>query len=230
MGEDRRGRENGVRALVLRGDRNTHGNDFEGAFKPESNRLVKFLETLGHDVDLVELDVSKEMPARLDQYCEIVSARRFDYCAQLGHGWIDGLQLGPHRKDAVRVAESFNAAMTDSGRLIVALYACSTGGTDHAGAPGGDGGLADVLRDECNRHGLSARFDAHETKGHTTENPRVRRMDATDYHGGFGGDWLVEPGTKPFDVWKHRLVNSDLRFLFPLLERGQLAYDLAGSS
>jgi len=93
--------------------------------------------------------------------------------------------------------------MSQAKPLHVVLWCCSTGkpgdGTADkeaaSGAPGGDNGFADKLRDELCAIGLTwCRVYAHTTDGDCTRNPNVRVFEGLGSPvGGVGGEWIVPP-------------------------------------
>jgi hypothetical protein len=117
----------------------------------------------------------------------------------------------------------------------VLLYACTTGSdndgndaNDRDKGPGGEGGMADALRNELRKAGVRATIFAHATKGHTTANPWVRRFDPDELA---GGDWVVEPHSELWMRWVHRLSDprDTFRFRFPFMTAGELELELRGA-
>lgn len=126
--------------------------------------------------------------------------------AFFNHGWARGIEAGFDLRASMGMSPAVlaDALSKKAGAgVIVPLYACSTaddpatpGPTeDTDGAPGGDGGFADQLRDALCKRGLTnCRVDAHDVKGDTTLNPRVRRFEGDgSFVGGYGGKWIVPP-------------------------------------
>lgn len=213
-------------ALVLLPDRNTEGRgDWSGAFRPEAGRFAAL-----HHVPpelVVQIDVSRPRTDRLEQtLAAIERASSISLLAMFCHGWKGGVQLGPYSQDV----EALVRVLGPRARydLVVALYACSAGGgsEDEPGAPGGEGGFGDALRDALLREGLPAQVDAHTCVGHTARNPFVRRFTKAT---ATGGQWLVAPDDPLFPVWRARLHDADdpLRFRFPLMTADEIRAELA---
>ena len=190
--------------------------DVTAVFRPEAERYLDV-----HGGELVVFDNRAPMGARADY----VMARLFelgpcDALAFFCHGWPDGIQAGFRRASAARLATV--------APLVVTLYACSTAYGLPLGAPGGDGGFADRLRDElCKARKTACRVDGHDTKGHATWNPRVRRFEgAGSPTGGQGGSWIVAPGTALWKRWAAALRTSR-RFTFPFRATAEIHAELA---
>lgn len=198
-----------------------HGNDAGGAFIPESINFAKYRQTLGDVVERVQFDnVEPNKAKRRAKFLELVSkAKPFDAFAYFGHGLRNSLSSAaigqPERKALVDLLVS----KADRGRLVVTLYACSTGETT-TGAAGGEGGFADRLRDDLAAAGMVGWVDAHTCAAHTTQNPYVRRFIMGE-RGNVGGDWLVEPKSAEWARWRQRLNSKwrddPFRFVFPYL-------------
>ena len=107
-------------------------------------------------------------------------------------------------------------ALRSSHSVIVPLYACDADGTKVKDGPGGDGGMADVLRNCLSARAKLGHIDAHVTTGHTTRNPHVRRF-AKDCRGPLtGGHYIVEPGSDMWTRWA-KALKGDLRLRFLLM-------------
>lgn len=142
------------------------------------------------------------------------------------HGWSRGFQAGfdVRKTQGVQVEALAKALARKTGEgMIVYLAACSTaaelpGGTHSQplDAPGGDGAVADQLRDACAAHGLTrVRVDAHDRLGHTTRNPYVRRFEGDGTtKPGFGGEWIVQPSSPLWHAWVTAL-KGDLALHYP---------------
>lgn len=223
------------RYLILLPDRNTidkitrkEKRDWSNAFLTEAQAFAKMVGT----VRMTQIDVSRPMARRRRESLDAVALARHKLGGPLSglaifcHGWCDGIQIGWTRRTCGEVARVLaDSCLRD---LRVALYCCSTGSTD-TGAPGGDGGFADTLRDHLCRAGLvDCQVDAHDTPGHTTRNPRVRRFRGQGSPtGGQGGQWIVEPGRAPlWGKWVKALQSSDLRLRYPVLTVGDIHTEL----
>ncbi len=156
------------------------------------------------------------------------------------HGWSRGIEAGFDLRVGRGMLPSIlaTALATKGGAgLIVPLYCCSTadepGGAgktiDTNEAPGGDGGFADALRDGLCKVGVTnCRIDAHDTDGHTTRNPRVRRFEGSgSLLGGYGGRWIVAPNDPLFPKWRHALRETDLDLRYPFLDVGAVLRELS---
>lgn len=143
------------------------------------------------------------------------------------HGWKDGLQVGVRIGSVRPFVDSLSKVAAPQLRII--LYCCDTARDadddrvdDTKPGPGGDGGFADKLRDECRIAGVSATVYAHTTAGHTTRNPRVRRFDPDEMA---GGHWVIEPYGPMWGRWR-KALRGDLRFRFPFLSELAIAAEL----
>lgn len=167
-----------MKHLMLTGDRNTGvDHDFTGAFEPESNRCARYWREQGDAVDLVRVDLSQRDGARVAQMTtSLRAAMPIDRLAIFCHGWRTGIQLGlsissrAELDELAAFATTLACASTDA--LKVALYCCSTGGSD---SPTGAGSFADHLRFSLVAAGRrDATVFAHRVAGHTTRNAAVR--------------------------------------------------------
>jgi hypothetical protein len=220
-------------ALIFTPDRNVHENDYAGAFYPESRAFAKL-----HGIAtsrIRSIDVSRPLSERHFALCgEIAKVADLELLAFFCHGWPLGIQVGA----VVGRIRSFAATIVAASKpgIRVVLYACSTG-ADPArpvpprdGAPGGDGGFADQLRDAlCIAGRADCQVDAHTVRGHATQNPFVRRFSGDGSPiGGQGGGWIVAPHSlTQWAAWRHALEKTDLRFRFPLLSLGEIHHELA---
>jgi hypothetical protein len=204
--------------LILTPDRNTQGNDYKGAFKPEAIHFSRL-----HGLPrATEIDLGLGAGARRAAVLAAIKAAPdgADVFAMFTHGLRRSLpQLGFDNSHAAALGEALAEKLAPSG--VVVLYACSTG-TSPNGIGEGDGGFADALRDAIVRAAPAWRghLDAHEKAAHTTTNPWVRRFDhSTDK----GGAWIVEPGSALWAKWRARLNERDpLRLRFPFLSVAEI--------
>lgn len=197
-----------------------HQNDAGGAFIPESYNFAKYRESQGDTVTRVGYrNMAPADIKRAEVFGIIEKAEPFDAFVYLGHGLRNSLSSAgidqAHRREFTKLL----AKKARSKRLIVTLYACSTGETTTKEAEG-EGGFADRVRDDLTADGFLGWVDGHTVPGHTTQNSRLRRfaMDPADTT---GGDWLVDPTSPEFRRWKARLgakwKNDPFRFMFPFL-------------
>lgn len=206
---------------------NTKGRkDATGAFQPEARAFVTL-----HGGTIVLVDNQKtpaEMRARIIEAITNapIVVNESVVIAFFCHGSRNDIQFGFRKSNVAPLAK---AIARKSIYVIVPLYACLAAGpaTD---AAGGDGGFADVLRDELCSHGaIWCRVDAHATAGHTTWNPYVRRFDGVgNAFGGCGGQYIVSPGSKLWPKWRKALRETDLRFTFSRLSIAEIHKRLAG--
>ena len=219
-----------MKVLIFTPDKNSPRSlekgerDFDGAFKPESDRLAKLYPgavVCRFDIDQPDRDRRQQVLAAL-----AANGSGVDLVAFLCHGWRTGIQAGFDVGTGV-IALASGIGSVAAAKCRVALYACATA----SGPNMGDTGFADELRD---RTGLQV--DAHSGVGHTTRWPGVIRFDAGPI--ATGGDWLVKPdypeliGKKIpgslYQRWFDRLHDSDdmLRFRYPFMTRDQIAAEL----
>lgn len=110
------------------------------------------------------------------------------------HGWKRGMQAGYSTATVHELARAFTMCCLPD--VVVPLYCCSTA----QGGIAGDGGFADMLRDEACRQGVTGiEVFGHTTPGHCARNPHVRRFAGPTPAA--GGRWLVEPGTPAWHNW-----------------------------
>lgn len=184
--------------LIITGDRNSHGKrDYTGAFKPEADRLAAIAE----NSHTIRVDVSRSMTQRRKQLFKEIDSlsdkTSFTDVAIFCHGWSTGLQCGIRSKDtddfANAIAPFMSAGGDSESPMVVSLYACLAGNSKTS--PGGDGGIADLMRDSLCKTDFSwCRVFSHTTKGHTTRNPYVRVFDGKGSTvGGVDGDWMIRP-------------------------------------
>ena len=226
-----------MRTLALLPDRDTHGGDWHGAFRPEAERFAKL-----HGGALVQIDVSQDPAGRRAQVRDAIlsqgDAGPIDCYAFFCHGWQDGIQLGYHRAEASDLAALI--ATTAADNAVVVLYACSTSDSSAEGEPGEGGtcgsrtcgGFAEALHEGlrwCVSTGGAAASGitvyAHDRSGHCTSNPYVRRLrgDVSAYR------WVVEPKSPQWGPWEREMRDrqgSSLRLRFPLMSEQEIAAEL----
>lgn len=187
--------------IVITPDRNAHGNDYKGAFEPESQT---FMKVVPGKHTLIQFDASKSMALRQRRVLEALAALEGGNYAGLAcfcHGWHAGIQAGVRTKDIpefVRLICAATKTGTDEKALLyVPLFACWTGG---------ERGFAAKLRDSfCLQGKPWARVYGHTTRGHTTMNAQVRIFEGKGSPiGGFGGEVFVRqppPKNPLWSVW-----------------------------
>lgn len=143
------------------------------------------------------------------------------------HGWQDGLQWGADLHNVGHIAETIKHAAAPNP--IVILYACSAARDndkdqkdDLMPGPGGDGGMADMLRDALVAVGVRATVYAHAKPGDAFLNPYVRRFVPTT---SAGGEWVVSPDDPQFHAWA-RALKGPLRFQFPMMRPEEIQDEL----
>ena len=217
----------GKRILVLAPLRNSGGKkDATGAFQPEAAAFgkrhgVPKAQVVWIDNALGKAAMRKAVLAAIAR--AKAAAGGLQALAVFCHGWKTGIQLGFGSGDVDALA----AALADVKDVRVPLYACNTaqGDGDDAGAVGGDGGFADLLRDAlCRAGAVDCQVDAHTTAGHTTKNPFVRRFQGMGSpHGGAGGFFIVTPRQKPlWGRWRAALRDTALRHDLPFRSVAEL--------
>lgn len=209
--------------------------DATGAFLPQARAFAEFHGYSGDSV-MRYFDPAQSIFARRASCNAALRALRLPIksLAFFCHGYRRGLQAGYQTGHVAELAELLAA----HGRMVeggwVLLYACDTGRDadedtqdDRLPGPGGDGGFADALRDALEKRRLTISVMAHTTRGHTTENPNVRRFVAGT--GGLGGEWYVDPTSPLFQRWARALKDphSTLKWRFPTMTPLELASELA---
>lgn len=196
--------------------------DASRAFIPEAKAFADYWADDGFHTHVALIDNRKPRAARRAE--TLAAVRAFGPIAHLGlfcHGWRNGVQVGFRVQELPALTEAL-AQMADTSALRVSLYCCSTA---HGGT-GGDGGFADVLRDQlCERGLINCRIDGHTTRGHTTKNPYVRRFEGEGSHfGGQGGRFIVRPRGPLWREWRACLRDrSDpLRYAMTSLQTSEI--------
>lgn len=220
------------KALVFAPRYNTDGKrDATGAFQPEAHAFCRAL-SLPNKVHLFDNGALRAFGSRrVDCEAAFASAQNLGIVAFFMHGWKDGVQAGWRKGDVHKLARTlFDHCDT---RPVVLLYACDAGRDDDqdrdddvAPGPGGEGGFADMLRDECRKLGLQATIYAHTTEGHCTQNPNVRVFLPDEMA---GGRWVIDPSSNLWPAWKRAMRSTDLRFRFAFLPRADLEAELRGA-
>lgn len=156
-----------------------------------------------HGGKVVHVDMSRPKPTRFHQILRAIREERPDAVAFFCHALRRGLpQFGARGslldpEDGDNVATLAGEIGAASASPLVCLFACSAGDDlvpGPAGAPGGDGGFADALRDAVVKWGsVGVRVFAHDRKGDTTANPHVRVFDGPEQKDRVGGRWVVVP-------------------------------------
>lgn len=227
--------------LALYASQDTPGKrDASTVFAPEARRLAAMRD--GVAISIPQRDMG--MPARrswLLRTLETQAPLGHTSLALFCHGWSSGIQLGPRlrwgkarTREVDELAEAIRSTMGDAPTVV--LYACSTASTwltglFRRGAPGGDGGFADELRDALCRAGATGcRVFAHDRNGHSTRCAFVRVFEGDgSATGGKGGEWLIEPGSELWPAWRAALQgDGDLRLRFPFMTREAIADELSG--
>lgn len=218
-----------LKHLVLTPDRNERRNDFEGAFKPESDRYARWYMDRGDEVRTVRVDVSRSPRRRSDSVRDAVGACDVvDRLALFCHGWQSGVQLGlgivdeDDRAELSVLCGELCARSTPS--LAVALYCCSAG---DGPAPGrdGTGSFASHLLRVLRYHGRhDATVFAHTDSGHTTRNADVLIFSASAPD----GECPAERGTAAYRRLDERLHDKadDLRWRAPYMTVEELRAEL----
>ena len=219
-----------MRALIILPQHNSPGKrDVTGAFRPEAKRFAESLHERGFSTHTHAFDNKASKAKRRAEVERAIWEGVFhsdgigidglwDVVAFFCHGFTRGMQTGHDMATVGDLAETI--ALRSSDTVVVPLYACSTAST-RTGAPGGDGGFADALRDALSERGKRGHVDAHDTVAHTTKNPRVRRFWMDGEAAGTGGDWIVAPGSPKWRAWRAAL-KGPMRFAFPFMSPAEV--------
>ena len=199
--------------------------DATGAFQPEALRFAK----VHGDVRVVLFDAFAEKSERRSAVREALRAGPSDIecVAFFCHGHKTGLQTG---YDGRTGAEQLAVDLARFSSLhTVVLFACDAGRDGDAASaddirpgPGGDGGFADLVRDElAQTFARSVTIYAHAATGHTSRLPYVRRFD---YATSAGGEWVIEPDSELWKAWRRKLQSpkDDFRLTFPFMTQAEL--------
>jgi hypothetical protein len=219
-----------MKILALHATKNTNGeNDAGGAFIPQATVFARARRAAGDTVTVVGFDNLLPGPARFRAFCDLLrAADTYDALAYFGHGTRRGLPSAGVTMDLIwALGDAIHVKAAP--HVIVTLYACSAANSPVKDNIDGDGGCADLLRDNLSIKGHTGWIDAHTVAGHTTINRMTRRFYMNGQSGGTGGTWLVAPGSPEWDSWGDALRNDhSLRFGFPYMTEKQLHERLPG--
>jgi hypothetical protein len=206
-------------------------SDATGAFAPKAREFLQ-VHGLPWTADTtVVFDNTTQFPTRMADMRRALRVPRpgLRTVAFFCHGWKDGIQAG-YRSNTVGALAELLSRVCEGNCENVLLYACDNGRDadddrkdDLLDSVGGDGGFADLLRDEFRRKGDPVRIFAHTKEGHTTSNPYVRVFEAQE---SFGGRFVIEPGSDLWGPWRRALAGTDLWARFPFLSRQELEAEL----
>lgn len=221
-----------MRHIVFTPAANHIGNDYKGAFSPESKRYVDYWKGKGDEVFLYKVDATQSYAERRAAMLEAIEAKTpIDRLVYFCHGWRTGLQLGLSIEDS-RSKEALHnfivrLAANATPSLKVALYACSTGASADVH---GDGGFADTMRDElCAAGKTDVVVFAHTSAGHTTRNSNIRFFAGKgNAAGGIGGDDVIARKTPEAKRLYARLHdgNDDFRWRLPYMTPAEVFAEL----
>lgn len=208
--------------------------DATGAFIPQALRFGKRRRAAGDLVSLFPYEDADPSKARRRQ--SITNGIRtaaqkegpFDAYVYFGHGLRRSLPSGGFDLTTLpELVQAIRDTATPTKRIVVTLFACSSGEAPGRGIDG-DGGLADILRDMLSEQGFTGWVDAHTTAAHTTENPYCRRFVMDGKGAAIGGQWIVEPRSELWAEWKRRLDDDEVfRFAFPYMSVDEIRRALA---
>lgn len=197
--------------IVITPDRNTHENDYKGAFEPES---IRYMRAVPGKHTLIKFDASKGMPTRQAQVFQALDELKggsYYAVAVFCHGWNNGIQAGVRNANMAefvrRICAATQNGTTQQDPLHVILYCCSTAAPEDTqmgdSEVGGDGGFADLMRDQFCAQGKSwVRVYGHTSRGHTTMNPQARMFEGKGSHVGLvGAEWVVRPQPPKNPLW-----------------------------
>lgn len=210
--------------------------DASGAFIPMARRFLGIHREVPGK--LSTFDPTLPMRKRRSEVRSLVGTleRNLSTVAFFCHGWKDGIQAGWTDEQLVDLVSMLLTRTTDGSLKRVILYACDSGRDgdldredDLVPGPGGDGGFADLLRDQFATFGASVDVFAHTTAGHTTSNPYVRVFYGAKSPQA-GGPMLVAPKSPLWGDWRRALRDTDLWAHFPFLSQEELLMDLEAMS
>jgi hypothetical protein len=219
--------------LALAAKFNEKASDATAVFMPEARAWANHWSPYQR---IEHVDNRMPRPKRADAVIDAIvrnpPANGWDAIGFFCHGYPSGIQLG---FDIGNVRDLARAIVeTSPPNVVVALYCCSTASVSArvvakmrkalgiAAGVGGDGGFADVLRDELCRMGATrCRVMGHTTEGKATKNPHVRFFDGQGSPiGGQGGVEVVLPSSRAlWKRWRAELAREDstLRYEMPHL-------------
>ena len=210
--------------------------DATGAFQPEAKRFCEY-----HGIDkenLILIDNKKpkymQKAAVLDRIAD-EGPGSIDSLVFFCHGFRSGFQFGFKLKDANDLAacvedSTIDYEFDDVGPSLI-FYSCDMARDldrdrdDDTQEFGGDGGMADTIRDALCVHGMvNCRVVAHSTTGHTDKNPYAKFFDGQGSPiGGVGGQMPVSRKSPLWKSWVHNLRKSKtFRFAFPYMTIGDV--------
>lgn len=233
--------------LVLTPDRNvsvnpdgTPGNDFKGAFLPESKRFCALHGVPPEHIERINPTVptADRLKVMTAAVARIGGTTPIDMVAIFSHGYAHGIQMGL-TVERLPPWMKVNAQYL-SEDVVWALYCCSTadGEGDQKVGPGGVGGFAQRLRDElCAAGKQHCLVFGHSTAGHTTSNPYVRvfrgMIEGEPAPVDQPGAFLIDPSDPRWGKWRAMLKDRDsqpLRLQYPLMTPDELDAALAAGS
>ena len=190
--------------LVIYSSKNSRGkHDSSGAFTPMAELFQKV-----HNVpvnNMWPMDCRKQsVPERLQDFAMALATvgrhELIDAIAIFCHGFVSGLQVGPKVNTLPDIMPYIYQFC--SKEVIIALYACSTGGRYiHANnSLTCKGSFAWTLAQKMHAYGFYGWIDAHVTRGHATQNPHVRRFFMTESHSR-NSCWVVDPQESLWPLW-----------------------------
>jgi hypothetical protein len=202
--------------------------DATGAFIPEAQAFCRRHRSSPPELFDNGVPMSERL-AFVRSHIEAFPAGYLETLALFCHGWKDGLQIGVRKEQVPQLADSLRAVAAPWLRVV--LYCCDAGRDaddervdDTKPGPGGEGGLADVLRNALRQVGITGTIYAHTTAGHTTRNPWVRRFEPDEIG---GGRYIIEPHSALWRPWC-RALRGDLRFRYPFMTTEQIERELVG--
>lgn len=214
-----------LKHLVFTPDRNHTGNDFKGAFKPESDRYKLWYESRGDTVEIHRIDTTHPGGSRTEVETIVEATAGIDRLAFFCHGWREGMQMGyrssteDDRQRLLMLAGRIYRQSTPN--LRVALYACLAG-------KGGDGSFADVLFESLRASGCAdVSVFAHTDAGHATRNADAILFSPAHP----SGEVIAERKTPMYRRFDARLDDKadDLRWRAPYMTVEELRQELGAA-
>lgn len=209
---------------------NTMGRaDASGAFIPGAREFLQTHRIPVNAESTLIFDNTMKLPLRKAFITRALRVPRpkLRTVAIFCHGWKDGLQCGFRSGDVADFADVLSRVCEGNCEKVL-LYACDNGRDadsdeldDLKDDVGGDGGFADLLRDEFRRRGDPVTIWAHAKEGHSFQNPFMREFKAEE---AIGGRFVIEPKSPLWPRWRRALRGSDLWARFPFMTR-QALYD-----
>lgn len=198
-------------------------SDASGMFIPKAREFVSFFGFSNPPLYFNNDANNDGIGDRSDQISTLGGRRReiistidaienpINVVAYFGHGYDSRLLSAGFRNDRHREALADAIASKSQGVVVVILYACHSGSNV-------DGGFAKELWADLLNRDIRSTIFGHETKGRAHSNPHKRRYP--------GGNYVIEPNSRLWNVWRQALNDSDLWMRFPFMEPHMIEREL----